>query len=93
FIGKDINCFSDLGAVIENMDLVISVDTVFAHLAGALGKKTYLLLSSYHDWRWMLDINYSPWYNSLILHRRKNDEKNWDRVFNNIIEDLKNIKL
>jgi tetratricopeptide (TPR) repeat protein len=93
FIGKDINCFSDLAAVIENMDLVISIDTVFTHLAGALGKKTYLLLSSYHDWRWLLDINYSPWYNSLILCRRKNDEKSWDRIFNNIIEDLKNIKI
>jgi len=93
FIGKDIDCFSDLAAVIENMDLVISIDTVFTHLAGALGKKTYLLLSSYHDWRWLLDINYSPWYNSLILCRRKNEEKNWDRIFNNIIEDLKNIKI
>jgi len=93
FIGKDINCFSDLGAVIQNMDLVISIDTVFIHLAGALGKKAYLLLSGYHDWRWLLDINYSPWYNSLILYRRKNDEKNWDRIFSIIVENLKNIKI
>jgi len=93
FIGKDINCFSDLAATIQNMDLVISIDTVFVHLAGALGKKAYLILSSHHDWRWLLDINYSPWYKSLILCRRKNDEKSWDRIFNNIIEDLKNIKI
>ena len=41
--------------IIKNMDLVISIDTVFIHLAGALGKKAYLLLSGYHDWRWLLD--------------------------------------
>jgi tetratricopeptide (TPR) repeat protein len=93
FIGKDINCFSDLAAIIQNMNLIISIDTVFIHLAGALGKKAYLLLSSYHDWRWLLDINYSPWYDSLILYRRKNDEISWDRIFGNIIEDIKNIKI
>jgi hypothetical protein len=93
FIGKDINCFTDLAAIIQNMNLVISIDTVFIHLAGSLGKKAYLLLSSYHDWRWLLDINYSPWYNSLNLYRKKNNEKNWDRIFTNIIEDLKNIQI
>lgn len=92
FIGKDITCFSDLAAVISNMDLVISIDTVFIHLAGSLGKKAHLLLASYHDWRWLLDINYSPWYDSLILHRRKENEKNWDRVFYNITKDLENFK-
>jgi tetratricopeptide (TPR) repeat protein len=93
FIGKDINCFTDLAAIIQNMNLVISIDTVFIHLAGSLGKKAYLLLSGYHDWRWLLDINYSPWYNSLNLYRKKNNEINWDRIFNNIIEDLKNIQI
>jgi len=93
FIGKDINCFSDLATIIKNMDLVISVDTVFVHLAGALGKKTYLLLSSFHDWRWLIDINYSPWYDSLTLCRRKKIEKNWDRVFDDIIKNLKNFRI
>lgn len=92
FIGKDINLFDDLAAVIENMDLVISIDTVFTHLAGALGKKTYLILASYHDWRWLIDINYSPWYDSLTIYRRKKNENNWDRVFSDITKDLENIK-
>jgi tetratricopeptide (TPR) repeat protein len=93
FIGKDINCFNDLAAIIKNMDLVISVDSVFIHLAGALGKKAYLLLSSFHDWRWLLDINFSPWYDSLTLYRRKKYEKNWDGVFDNVTKDLENIKI
>ena len=92
FIGKDINCFSYLAAVIVDMDLVISVDTVFIHLAGSLGKKAFLLLSSHHDWRWLLDINYSPWYDSVILYRREKNEKNWKRLFENIIKDLENLK-
>jgi hypothetical protein len=67
FIGKEIVDFEDMGAIIENIDLVISVDTVFAHLAGALGKKTFLILSEYSDWRWLLDTKNSIWYNSLTL--------------------------
>ena len=85
FIGKEIIDFEDIGAIIENMDLVISVDTVFAHLAGALGKKTFLLLSEYSDWRWLIDSKNSIWYNSLTLFRKKKEDNNWKKIFREII--------
>lgn len=88
FIGKEIVDFEDIGALIENMDLVISVDTVFAHLAGALEKRTFLILSEYSDWRWLLDTKNSIWYNSLILFRKKKEENNWKKIFKEIVNLL-----
>jgi tetratricopeptide (TPR) repeat protein len=91
FIGKEINDFEDIGAVIENMDLVITVDTVFAHLAGALGKKTFLLLGDYVDWRWLLNLNNSIWYNSLTLFRKK-EHGDWENLFKEIVKILPSVK-
>ncbi len=54
--------FADTAAVVENLDLVVSVDTAVAHLAGALGKPVWLLLPYVPEWRWLLDREDSPWY-------------------------------
>jgi tetratricopeptide (TPR) repeat protein len=62
--------FSETAALIENLDLVITVDSVIAHLAGALGKPTWVLLPFGSDWRWMLDREDSPWYPTLRLFRQ-----------------------
>jgi Flp pilus assembly protein TadD len=62
--------FSDTAAVIANLDLVISVDTAVAHLAGAMGKPVWLLNRFDTCWRWMLDRNDSPWYSSLRIFRQ-----------------------
>jgi hypothetical protein len=59
-----------LAAVIAHLDLVITVDTLAAHLAGALGIPCFLLLQYAADWRWMVDRNDSPWYPSLRLYRQ-----------------------
>lgn len=61
--------FADTAAVLEQLDLVITVDTAVAHLSGALGKKTLLLLSRYHDWRWQHHA-VSTWYPSVTLLRQ-----------------------
>ena len=58
--------------IIENLDLIISVDTSVAHLAGAMGKRVWLLLPFLPDWRWMLNRNDSPWYPTMKLFRQKN---------------------
>lgn len=63
--------FADTACVIEQMDLVISVDTAVAHLAGAMGKRVWLLLSRPADWRWGMDGVQSPWYPTMELFRQK----------------------
>jgi tetratricopeptide (TPR) repeat protein len=62
--------FSDTAALCECLDLVISVDTSVAHLSGALGTKTWVLLARNADWRWLLDREDSPWYSSVTLYRQ-----------------------
>lgn len=62
--------FGESAAMIGQLDLVITVDTAIAHLAGALGKPAWLLLPPNPDWRWLLDREDSPWYPTLRLFRR-----------------------
>jgi Flp pilus assembly protein TadD len=79
--------FSDTAGIIANMDLIISVDTAVAHLAGAMGKNTWVLLSKMPDWRWFLDREDSLWYPSMKLFRQK-EKGDWDGVFENIKKEL-----
>jgi hypothetical protein len=64
------NDFADSAAMIEQLDLVITVDTAVAHLAGALGKPVWILLAPNADWRWLLEREDSPWYPTARLFRR-----------------------
>ena len=66
----EIRDFSDTAALIGNLDLVISVCTSVAHLAGAMGKRTWVLLHRTADWRWLLDRSDSPWYPTVTLFRQ-----------------------
>ena len=66
----DWNDFGDSAAMIEQLDLVITVDTAIAHLAGALGKPVWILLPPNPDWRWLLGRDDSPWYPTARLFRR-----------------------
>ncbi len=86
-VGDDLHDFADTAAVIENLDLIISVDTAVVHLAGALGKETWVLLPFYPDWRWMLDRTDSPWYPSMTLFRQKSPG-DWPLVFRTIKDKL-----
>ena len=58
----DLNDFSDTAHLVRQLDLVISVDTAVAHLAGALNRPTWLLLPQNADFRWLKDRSDSPWY-------------------------------
>jgi tetratricopeptide (TPR) repeat protein len=80
--------FSDAAALVEAMDLVISVDTAAAHLAGALGKPTWRLLPVSSDWRWMLHREDSPWYPTMRLYRQQK-AGDWSNVFERVIADLR----
>jgi len=85
--GKEFKDFSDTAAMISALDLVVSVDTAVAHLAGAMGKPVWVLLPSHADWRWMLNRNDSPWYPTMRLFRQ-NKAGDWEDVFQRVAGDL-----
>ncbi len=85
--GDAIKNFVDTAALIECMDLVISVDTSVAHLAGALGRPVWILLHSHADWRWLLNRSDSVWYPSARLYR-KPDGGSWQDVIAALKPDL-----
>jgi len=83
----EINNFTDTAALCSLMDLVVSVDTSVAHLSGALGKPTWVLLPFTPDWRWLLDRDDSPWYPSMKLYRQAT-AGDWDGVLTKMKSDL-----
>ena len=87
---RDIKNFSDTAALIESLDLVITVCTSVAHLAGALGKKTWVMIPYDSCWRWFLDRKDSPWYPSITLYRQTKVYF-WDDVLEEIRRDLKQL--
>lgn len=86
-LGDLLNDFADTAAVCSLMDLVISIDTAVAHLAGALAIPVWVLLPNVPDWRWMLDTSDTPWYPtmSLIRQRRRGD---WEAPLRQVQVDL-----
>ncbi len=86
-IGSTFKTFSDTAGAMENLDLVICNDTSVAHLAGAMGKKCYVILPTHYDWRWHTDISKCDWYDSIKLYRQKTT---WEEVIGRIYEDIKN---
>jgi FKBP-type peptidyl-prolyl cis-trans isomerase 2 len=85
---EEIIDFSDTAAFIENIDLVISVDTAVAHLAGALGKPVWILLPFVPDWRWMVDRKNSPWYPTMRLFRQPT-QGDWESLIAYVKEAFK----
>lgn len=84
---SELNDFGDTAALCEVLDVVISVDTSVAHLAGALGKPVWILLPLDPDWRWLLDRVDSPWYSSAKLYRQA-QVGDWKSVFRQVSADL-----
>jgi hypothetical protein len=70
-LGPGFQDFSDTAAAIANLDLMVTVDTSVAHLSGAMGKPTYLLLDFSSEWRWLLKRDDSPWYPTMRLFRQE----------------------
>ena len=81
--GKELKTYADTAALIANLDLVISVDTSVAHLAGALAKPVWILLQFMPDWRWQLDRDDSPWYPTAHLFRQ-DETRGWDSVMTRV---------
>ena len=78
-IGAEIADYEDTMAILESLDLLITVDTSVGHVAGAMGRKAFILLARAPDWRWLLDRTDTPWYPSLRLVRQTTTGV-WDDV-------------
>jgi tetratricopeptide (TPR) repeat protein len=90
-LGEDFDAgsqaFLDSAAVMTHLDLVITCDTALAHLAGALGRPTWVVLKHVPEWRWLLDRTDSPWYPSMRLFRQSR-RGDWEGVFAEIHHEL-----
>jgi tetratricopeptide (TPR) repeat protein len=84
---QDLLDFSDTAALIANLDLVITIDSAVAHLAGAMGKPVMLMLPFSADWRWMLGRSDSPWYPTMRLFRQTR-AGDWSTCINQIAQAL-----
>ncbi len=85
---EDLNDFADTAALLANLDLVISVDTAVAHLAGAMGRSVWLMLPHAPDWRWLLKRDDSPWYPTMRLFRQP-APGDWEKVIDEMIAGLR----
>jgi hypothetical protein len=82
-LGPEIRDFADTMAIIENLDLIVSVDTSIVHLAGAMARPVWVMLPYAPDWRWLLRRDDSPWYPSVRLFRQ-----GFDRSFAPVIAKI-----
>ncbi len=89
-LGCHINDFADTAAAIENMDLVVSVDTCVLHLAGAMGKPAWALICAAPEWRWLLNREDSPWYPTMRLFRQEHLGQ-WTDVFERVRRELERL--
>jgi tetratricopeptide (TPR) repeat protein len=87
FFVEEIHDFADTAALCDLMDLIISVDTSVVHLAGAMGKPTWVLLPFLCDWRWLREREDSPWYASMRLFRQGVDRQ-WPPVLERITQEI-----
>ncbi len=79
--------YADTAALISLLDLVVTIDTSVAHLAGALGKPVWIMLPHSADWRWLLDRNDSPWYPTARLFRQRR-AGDWEGVVADVAKSL-----
>lgn len=88
-MGQFIQDFADTAAIISHLDLVISIDSAVAHLAGALGKPCWLLLPAWNtDWRWLQDRNDSPWYPGVMRLFRQTKPDDWSEIVAQLAREL-----
>ena len=84
----DCTDFMDTAALVENMDLVITVDTAIAHLAGALARPVWLLNRLDGDWRWGLSSSQSAWYPTMRIFRQEGAH-DWGGVIRRVADELR----
>jgi hypothetical protein len=87
-LGPELSNYAATARCLAELDLLITVDTSVAHLAGALGRPVWTLLPACNDWRWLQDREDTPWYPSMRLFRQ-NGLRNWKPVADRVASDLR----
>lgn len=87
-LGKTFNDFSDTAAAMANIDLFVTSDNGVFNLAGAMGKRTFLLLNKYSEWRWFFDNDSTPWYKSVKIFKKERENDNWNLLIKRVIETI-----
>jgi Flp pilus assembly protein TadD len=87
-LGADIEDFGDTAAIMQVLDLVVTVDTSVAHLGAALGRPVWIMLAFAPDWRWLLDRSDTPWYPTVRLFRQRKPD-DWEGVIASVAEALR----
>ncbi len=88
-LGSCVEDFYDTALIVDNMDMILSVDTSVVHLCGAMGKKTFVLLPFAPDWRWGLDEDKTSWYDSITLFRQ-DTIGNWNSILEKVVNSIDN---
>lgn len=91
-LGKTFNNFSDTAAAIANLDLFVTSDNSVFNMAGAMGKKTYLLLNKDSEWRWFFDEEKTPWYDCVDIFKKQKENESWVLVMKRVIESIEPFK-
>jgi hypothetical protein len=87
----DLTDFAETAALVQNLDLVVTIDTSVAHLAGALGKPVWVLIPFQCDFRWLVERSDSPWYPTMRLFRQP-DASDWDSPIREMAAALREFK-
>ncbi|HXD37157.1 MAG TPA: tetratricopeptide repeat-containing glycosyltransferase family protein [Rhodanobacter sp.] len=87
-VGAEVQDYDDTMAILENIELLVTVDTSVAHLAGAMGRPVWIMLPRAPDWRWLLDRDDTPWYPTVRLFRQATTRR-WDDVTARIVAALR----
>jgi len=87
-LGQTFDDFSDTAAAMANVDLFVGSDNGVFHVAAAMGKKTFLLLSKYSEWRWFYDEETTPWYDSVKIFKKQSEDESWDLQIQRVVEVL-----
>ena len=90
-VGRGIFDFAEAATALSQLDLLISIDAPIAHLAAAMGLRTWVLLPSAADWRWQLGGSRAPWYPTARLFRQPRPG-DWDQVFVDLRVELARLK-
>ncbi len=89
-LGSDVGDWGDTALLVDQLDLVVSVDTAVPHLAGALGKPVWTLLGEHPDWRWALAAEACPWYPTMRLFRQSR-AGDWTGVMQDVTRALEGL--